>query len=299
MNAPLSNASPNSTVSGYRQAYSTSPAGPAIERRVLELLPHPGFTKHAVGYSTQEISLLSDRGESAYLNPLTITQDDYIVDGYALWQLAKLQNRITLPCIVRHMSPEESLLHLIEKTRGSKGINDFVRILMALELEPWFKSRAKSNQQMGGREKGSSQLTEADRLDVRFEIARAAGVSAGNVSKVKHLITRAAPELQDALRHGEIRIHRASEWAKTSPTEQRRRLSDHRNERGIHRTIRRLLTRHESRQPKACDGLRDIQKGLTTLQGDDCLSILLEPLSQLISMIEPLLVISEGAKDAA
>jgi hypothetical protein len=284
---------------GYQQAHSTTPAGPAIERRVLELLPHPGFTKHALGYSTQEISLLSDRGESAYLNPLTITQDDYIVDGYALWQLAQLQNRATVTCIVRHMSQEEGLLHLIEKNRRSKGINDFVRILMALELEPWFKTRAKSNQQMGGREKGSSQLTEAERLDVRFEIARAAGVSAGNVSKVKQLITLAVPELQDALRQDEIRIHRASEWAKTSPTTQRRHLSDHRNERGIHRTIRRLLTMHQSRQPKACDGLRDLQKALTTLQGDNCLSILLEPLSQLISMIEPLLALSNGQKHAS
>ena len=218
MNAPLASASSSTTASGYQQAHSITPAGPVIERRVLELLPHPGFTKHALGYSPQEISRLSDRGESAYLSPLTITQDDYIVDGYAVWQLAKLQHRATLPCIVRHMSQEEGLLHLIEKNRGSKGINDYARILMALELEPWFKTRAKSNQRMGGREKGSSQLTEADRLDVRFEIARAAGVSAGNVSKVKQLITRAIPELQDALRHGEIRIHRASEWAKTSPT---------------------------------------------------------------------------------
>jgi hypothetical protein len=296
MNALFASASPS--VFHSQLAPSTTPIGPTIERHILELLPHPGFTKHTLGYSTQEISLLSDRGEFAYLNPLTITQDDYIVDGYAVWHLAKMQHRATLPCIVRRMSQEEALLHLIEKNRGSKGVNDFVRILMALELEPWFKTRAKSNQRMGGREKGSSQLAEADRLDVRFEIARTAGVSAGNVSKVKQLITRATPELQDALRQGEIRIYRASEWAKTSPTSQRRRLSDYRNERGIHRTIRKLLTRHESRQPKPCDGLRDLKKGLTTLQGVDCLSTLLEPLSQLIGMIEPLLAMSNGAKHA-
>jgi ParB-like chromosome segregation protein Spo0J len=270
-----------------------------VERRVNELLPHLGFTRHTLGYSTQEISALSDRGQAAYLDPLTITQDNYVVDGYAVWQLAKMQHRATVPCIVRNMSQEEALIYLIEKNRGSKGINDFVRILMALELEPWFKSRAKSNQRIGGREKGSSQLTDADRLDVRLEIARASGVSAGNVSKVKQLLQDAIPELHEALRLGEIRISRAAAWAKTSPTVQRHRLNDHRNGRGIHRTIRRLLKKHEPRRPKICDGLRNLEKGLKELQGDECLSSLLEPLSQVIGMIGPLLASSDGATDAS
>ena len=79
--------------------------------------------------------------------------------GYAVWQLAKFQRRATVPCIIRHMSEEEALLHLIEKNRGSKGINDFVRILLALELEPWFRTRAKSDQRISVKAKGSSQLT--------------------------------------------------------------------------------------------------------------------------------------------
>jgi len=275
------------------------PLSPTIECRVIELLPHPGFTKHTLGYSTQEISVLSDRGESAYFSPLTITQDDYIVDGYAVWQLAKMQRRATLPCIVRRMSHEEVLLYLIEKNRGSKGLNDFVRILMTLELEPWFKMRAKLNQRMGGKEKGSSQLTEADRLDVRVEIARAAGVSVGNVSKVKQLIERAIPELQDALRLGEIRISRAAEWAKTSPGDQRRRISEYRNERGLHCVIRTLLKKHEPRQPKICDGLRDIQMGFKKLHNDDLLSPLLEPVSKVIGEIDSLLTEAEGSNHAA
>lgn len=164
------------------------------------------------------------------------------------------------------MSEEEALLHLIEKNRGSKGINDFIRILLALELEPWFRTRAKSNQRRGGREKGSSQLTEADRLDVRREISRAAGVSVGNVSKVKRILVDGVPELQDALRLGEIHISRAEAWARNSPTGQRRRLADHRHRRGIHRTINTLLKKHEARQPSICDGLRDVQRGLKKLQ---------------------------------
>jgi hypothetical protein len=77
-----------------------------------------------------------------------------------------------------------------------KGCQRLVRILLALELEPWFRMRAKSNQRRGGREKGSSQLTEADRLDVHRKISRVAGVSVGNVSTVKRILVGAVPELQ-------------------------------------------------------------------------------------------------------
>jgi hypothetical protein len=72
------------------------------------------------------------------------------VEGYALWQLAWLQKRPTIRRIVREMSREQALLHIIDRNRGSKGINDFVRILLALELEPWFKERAKLNQRISG-----------------------------------------------------------------------------------------------------------------------------------------------------
>ena len=83
---------------------------------------------------------------------------------------------------------------------------------MALELEPWFRERAKSNQRFGGREKGSAYLAEAERLDVRIEVARAAGVSAGNVSKVKRIVQSGIPEIREALLTGEIRINRATIW---------------------------------------------------------------------------------------
>jgi len=57
--------------------------------------------------------------------------------------------------------------------RRSNGLNAFSRILLALELELDFKKKARSNQRSGGQAKGSSNLTEADRVDVRSEIAAA------------------------------------------------------------------------------------------------------------------------------
>ena len=53
----------------------------------------------------------------------------------------------------------------------------------------------------------------ANPIDVRSEIARMAGVSSGNVTKVKQILARACQELQEELRRGEVSIHRAHSWS--------------------------------------------------------------------------------------
>ena len=242
---------------------------------------------------------MSDRGESAYADPITITHENVIIEGYAVWQLAKLRNRATLTCLVRHMDHEEALLHLLDRNRGSKGLCDYVRILMALELEPWFKERAKSNQRIGGREKGSTQLAEADKLDVRIEVARAAGVSAGNVSKVKKILQSAIPELQSALCAGEVKINRGAVWAKYSASTQLQHLTSHRTERGVRRTINILLRRHEVRHPHICEGLREIQRGLRKLHADSSLFPLIAALYGVLRAVDGLLGQSERRDRAA
>jgi len=269
------------------------------DRPVSELKAHPDLIKHASGYCNKEISALSERGESVYEDPITVTQDGLVIEGYALWQLAKLQKRKTIRCIVREMGKEQALIHIIGRNLGSKGINDFVRILLALELEAWFKEQAKGNQRMGGRNKGSSQLTEADRLDVRLEIARAAGVSVGNVSKVKHILRSAEPELREALRQGEISISRGATWAKIPPAGQRQRLAHGRQRRGIHKTISILLKKHHSTHPRICDGLRDIQRGFRRLQQEECLLQLSDPIEGVIRGVDLLLTPTEEAYRAS
>jgi hypothetical protein len=157
--------------------------------------------------------------------------------------LARQRSRQTLTCIEYDL-PEPEVIHwLLQKHRRSNGLNDFNRILLALELEPWLKEQATSNQRAGGQNRGSSKLTEADKLDVRSKIAAAAGVSTGNVSKVKQLTVRATQEVLEALREGEVSIHRASLWLRT-PERQVDQLRRRRNQRGITRDIESLLRAH-------------------------------------------------------
>jgi hypothetical protein len=156
-----------------------------------------------------------------------------------------------------------------------EGLNAFCRILLALDLELWFREQARLNQSAGGRIKGSSKLTDAERVDVRSEIAAAAGVSLGNVTKVKQVMTTASTELQDALRNGEVSIHRAWLWREMSSENQRRALMFHRGERGVRKTIRCLISKHTSKNPVSAEtlGLAGLAGRLLQLQSPHLSSV--------------------------
>jgi hypothetical protein len=124
-----------------------------------------------------------------------------------------------IACLQLDLSDQEAILWLIHRHQGSRGINDFNRILLALELEPYFKDRARANQRFGGLMKGSSELTEAEKLDVRAELAAAAGVCVANVSKVKRFVSVAHPTILQALREGEVSIHLAHTWIQKPETQ--------------------------------------------------------------------------------
>ena len=183
-----------------------------------------------------------------------ITRDRTIIDGYARWKLAQQQGREALPCIEYDLTEAEALRWLIQSHRPSRGLNPFSRVLLALDLEPSLRGKARSNQQAGGHNKGSSSLTEAERVDVRSEIAAIAGISVGNVSKVKQLVRTAHPDVSQALRNGGISIHRAWLWSKESPEKQREALWLYQGERGVKKAIRNLVHGHQPKsQPVVLD----------------------------------------------
>ena len=80
-----------------------------------------------------------------------------------------------------------------------RGWNAFVRIRLALTLEPNLQQRALDNMRAGGKYKGSTNLSEADRIDVREKIAKRAGTGTGNVGKVKAILRSAHPNIIAAL----------------------------------------------------------------------------------------------------
>jgi hypothetical protein len=240
---------------------------------VRELHPHPSYVRHQFTVPASKLSVLAERGDLAFREPLVITQDRTIVDGYARLQLAGLIGRQTLPCIEYELTEAEALHLLLQRHLRSDGLNAFSRVLLALDLEPSLREKALSNQRAGGQGKGSSKLTEAGRVDVRSGIAKAAGVCAGNITKVKRLMTTAHPEVLEALRSGEIRIHRAWRWSREPSEKQIEMLRLFRSKRGIGKTIRNLISRHKSKCLPAVSDLERLIRVLSAINSTELRSV--------------------------
>jgi len=219
------------------------------------------------------MSALAGRGDQAFCEPLVITRDNTIVDGYARWELARHLGREILSCLEYHLSESEALQWILRTHQRSKGLNSFNRTVLALDLEPLFQEKARSNQRIGGQNKGSSNLTEAERLDVRAELAAAAGVAVGNVTKVKQILTAVHHDLLEALRTGEVSIHRAWGWRQETPEEQRNLLLHYRSERGIKKTIRELVSRHRSKKSSLSLDLTNVACRLSALRPNQLTSV--------------------------
>ena len=132
--------------------------------------------------------------------PLLTTTDGTILDGRARWQAAIDRRQPSLGCIEYDLTEEEALEFLLAKHHTSEGLNDFCRIVVALRLEPYYRARTPRRPAAGGANTLSSNLTKVGRKDVRADIARVAGASAGNVTKVKQLLKTAIPEAHFAIR---------------------------------------------------------------------------------------------------
>jgi hypothetical protein len=211
---------------------------------VGELQPHPSYARHNISVQGSKLATLAELGDLAFQCPLLITPDRFIIDGYGRWELAKRKGRPTLQCLEYDLTQEQALQWLIQTHHASEGLNDFVRIELALDLELHFQEKARLNRQAGGRCKGLSKLTEAERADSRREVARLAHVSVGNVHKVKHIRADACSSLQEAARTREVSINLADKWSYEPVAEQQEYLRLRRIQRGIRKKARQLVASH-------------------------------------------------------
>ena len=127
----------------------------------------------------------------------------------------------------------------------------YSRVLLGHDLEPYLQGKARANQSAGGKKKGSSSLTEAETLDVWSEISSEIGVSAGSITKVKHLRKEAHPRVEQAVRDGVISIHKA--WCLSHPPRLRqvKELEDHQTQKGLNKTSCLLIRKHVATLTKA------------------------------------------------
>jgi hypothetical protein len=201
---------------------------------------HPAYVELQLAVSPTQLAALKRLGDFVFKDPLLVTRQGVIIDGYARKEYAGRLDVPTLPCVEFDIGEEEALRMILNKHRRSLGWNDYNRIRMASRLKDVIRASARANQQAGGHFKGSSKLTEAN---VRKGIATAAGVSEGNVTKVDQL-RDSDPGLLTALANSEIRIHKAWLWRKLTGQEQREKLRCYQLDRGLRRPVRARAVKH-------------------------------------------------------
>jgi hypothetical protein len=211
---------------------------------VDDLHPHPSYVKHQHFVSPDRLAALTGAGNETFQFPILVTRTGVIIDGYARWELARQQGQETIACLEYDLSDEEALRWLIQMHSPSKALNSFCRSLLALDLEPSLQESARANQRTAGQMKGSSNLTEAQKVDVRSKIASIANVSTGSLTKAKRVLDSAIPEIQRAARAGEISVHRAWMWSSASSQQQVKNLEEHRSNKGTKLVSRRLIQKH-------------------------------------------------------
>jgi hypothetical protein len=221
-----------------------------------EIRPHPSYDRNNLAVSSSQLAALAALGDLAFREPLLITGDRTIVDGYARWKLAQLTNRPLLLCMEYQLDETEALQLLLRTHRRLNGFIAFNRIGLALDLKPFFQEMARSNRRVHRQSDGSSNLT---RVDVRTQIAIEAGVSTGNVTKFEQVIKTAHPKVQQAARAGEISLHKAWKWRNLSPGGQLSELHLDQAKKGTKGTIRQLIRKHVEKQAPALPRLRSLR----------------------------------------
>src|ERR1035438_2328893 len=110
--------------------------------QVGELCPHPSYIRHQLSASASHLSALAARGDLAFREPIVVTRNGFIIDGYARWELARRQGRHTILCLEYELSEEDALRWLIQSHRPSRGFSGYCRSLLALDLEPSLQEAA-------------------------------------------------------------------------------------------------------------------------------------------------------------
>jgi hypothetical protein len=179
--------------------------------------------------------------------PVLITTNGTILAGFGRWRSAPLIGRRELHCVEYPLSDEDALQFILAYHRPRPGWNAFICIRMALTLEPYLQQRALENMRKGGKYKGLASLPEAQRIDVRQEIANIAGTGTRNVTKAKAILRSGHPRLIDSLANGTLRIHRAMQWCRLPKAQQLEELTQYTFERAKNKVIRKAVGFKESR----------------------------------------------------
>jgi len=215
----------------------------AVVRSPEQLRLHPALEELGWVSLISELNKAVRQTNPSVTEPILITTNGIILAGIGRWRSAIFDGRHEINCSEYPFTEDQDLHFILTHHQTRREWNDFIRICLALKLEPYFQQRARDNMRAGGRYKGLANLPEAQHIDVREEIARFAGVGARNVSNVRTILQTAHPRLIEALTDGRLSINRAVPWCELPKALQVEQFIRYIEERATNKVIRRSIAR--------------------------------------------------------
>jgi hypothetical protein len=215
--------------------------GRPVLRSPQQLRLHRALDELGLTATVQEFDGAAPHSNRSLQEPILIAPCGTIVAGIRQWRLALFEDKREIHCIEYLLNEEECLEFIVRYHQRRRGWNAFIRIRLALTQEIALQRRALENMRAGGKYKAWANLPEAQRIDVRQEIATAAGVGCRNVSNVKTILQVAHPRLIEALSQGTLTINGAMKFCKLSRSEQLEQFIRHCAERATNKVIRRAI----------------------------------------------------------
>jgi hypothetical protein len=245
----------------FNPAVMSGLEGRPVLRSPEQLRLHPALDELGWTGVIDELNDAARLTNPSVTEPILITTNGTILAGFGCWRLAVFEHKHEIHCIEYPLSEDESLQFILLHHQTRSGWNAFVRIRLALTLEPNLQQRALDNMRAGGKCKGSANLPEAQHIEVRQEIARAAGVCARNVSNVRTILKVAHPRLIEALLNSTLKINRAIQFCKFPRTEQLEHFIRYSEERATNKVIRRSVAQPKEKQASLdVDAILDVLK---------------------------------------
>jgi ParB-like chromosome segregation protein Spo0J len=193
--------------------------------RLDRIKPHPALIRCDLLPTQVQFEPLRDRTEKLFDEPICVTDEGILIDGYERWIIARERHIYELPCVVRTLSLDEAMVQILQKTQATRWLDRiFCRFELARALVSPQRERAKENQRAAGRKKHLAKLQKAERINVQKEIAQLVGCSPRQVGKMEDILANGIPLLKQKLRHAPITIHAAWKISRLRADEQTREL---------------------------------------------------------------------------
>ena len=171
-----------------------------IDKEFRDLIP-PLTTEE---YEGLEKSILAEGCRDAL-----VLWGDVLVDGHNRYEICTSYN-VPFQTVQKDFADRNDAIRwIILNQFGRRNLPAYERARLALRLKPVIAEKAKEQQIRKPANFVSQKSVEQKPIDTQKEIAKAAGVSHDTIAKVEKIERKAAPEVKEQLRKGELSINQA------------------------------------------------------------------------------------------